>query len=473
VFAKRWAALAAVVILFGIVLAVVFHSSPPALYWQGEPLSNSQQVLSDAQHAMQLAADSDEAALSPQSRCYFSLPNASAHDVAGYLRCGPVLLPWSTPAAPWFTYGLTGSFTGSAEKLAVALETPSLTAGLAKGEVLRRPDGLAPPQGAGGLSVPVVPRQPESWGGVLDAPPEGLRPAPVTDLIGDWGQSYRLVASGDVERLSASLDEAALKVAVNPPGSAWATVAGKGAGRAGNGGNGSGSGTGSRPLATLLLPARGQVFVVAELAVSPGEDAGAVPTQASGAGAASPDTPQLEVVDGNAATTFADAGAWRSGNLTLVASVPVGSSPVLEVSDKGLDQHVSLTGSRLAPGPAVLSRAGTNDVLTASGTLPGVTVQVSDASLVWFAGSDGGTVPPSPDEAFLQILAGATPPDANVTASSFTLQLPGGQVVRGQALPDSDRQAIVVGFLVPASFSDGTVIVSAGGRSFSVPVSFP
>jgi hypothetical protein len=45
-------------------------------------------------------------------------------------------------------------------------------------------------------------------------------------------------------------------------------------------------------------------------------------------------------------------------------------------------------------------------------------------------------------------------------------------VAQAQALPDADREAIAVGFLVPASFSVGTVVVSSGGRSFSVPVHF-
>ena len=102
-----------------------------------------------------------------------------------------------------------------------------------------------------------------------------------------------------------------------------------------------------------------------------------------------------------------------------------------------------------------------------------MTVHVSDASLVWFAGSDGGTAPPQSDEAYLQVLATASPAGASfLPASDFTLDLPGGEVAQAQALADADRQAIVVGFLVPASFSVGTVVVASGGRSFGVPVHF-
>jgi hypothetical protein len=92
---------------------------------------------------------------------------------------------------------------------------------------------------------------------------------------------------------------------------------------------------------------------------------------------------------------------------------------------------------------------------------------------VWFAGSDGGTVPPSPNDAYLQILATASPlEDSFLPASDFSLHLPGGGVVAGQALADADREAIAIGFVVPASFSDGTVVVSGGGSSFDVPVQF-
>jgi hypothetical protein len=455
VFAKRWAALVAVVALVVIVLVVALRSRPPSLYWQGEPIGNSQQVLAEAQRAMTAIVADNEGAVSSQSRCYFSLPNSAAHDVAAYLRCGPVLFPWSSSSAPWLTDRLSARMTGTSEQLSVEASPSAATSRLARGEVLRRPDGTAPPNGDGGLAVPAVPRQGAGWGGVLSAPPFGLQPAPAADLIGDWGQSYRLVAFGTVDRLSARLDEAALRSAYDPPGSAWST------------------GAGSKPRAELLLPARGQELVVAELAVSPGEEDGAVPAQANGKGLPTTDTPSVEVLAGATATVLATSGAAGRANLTIAASVPSGSKPVLQISDKGLVQQVSLSTGRLGASPAVLSRAGTDEPLSVSGALEGVSVQVSDAALVWFAGSDGGTVPPQPDEAYLQVLASATPADAMLPTSDFTLEMPGGEVIDAQALPDSDRQAVVVGFVVPASFSNGTVVVSAGGRSLRVPVHFP
>jgi hypothetical protein len=187
------------------------------------------------------------------------------------------------------------------------------------------------------------------------------------------------------------------------------------------------------------------------------------------------------VLAGGRATTFdvpstrePETRGARSPDLTLVASVPAGSHPLLEISDKGLAQEVSLVGGQLAPGPEVLARAGTNEPLDATGNLPGAEVHISDAALVWFAGSDGGTVPPAPDEAYLEVLASASPAGPSfLPASDFSLSSPGGRTEVGEPLPDADRAAIVVGFLVPASFSNGTVTVSAGDRSFSVPVNFP
>ncbi len=463
VFARRWAVLVAVAVLVVIVLLVVVRGHAPALYWQGEPFSDGSQVLAQAQQSMQSFSGANEGAVSAQSRCYFSLPTTAAHDVAPYLRCGPVLLPWSSPSAPWLTYKLSASApTSSGVKVAVAsAPSPDSTVALSKGEVLRRLDGAAPPPGDAGLAVPAVPRQPAGWAAALGSPPPDLLPAPVGDLIGDWGQSYRLVAFGELGHVSSGLDPAALRVASTPPGSAYATEADH-------------SGL---PLATLLLPPQGQVFVVAELAVSPGEDAGAVPvaaTEAGATGAAGSDQPTMEVLAGTEAAALPVVNTSRAADVTVVASVPVGAPPVLVISDKGLDQRVLLSTGALEPGPSVLARAATDEPLSATGTLPGVTVRLSDASLVWFAGSDGGTVPPEPDEAYLQVLATAFPVSSSfLPASDFTLQLPGGEVAPAQALPDADREAIVMGFVVPASFSVGTVVVASGGRSFSVPVHFP
>ena len=84
------------------------------------------------------------------------------------------------------------------------------------------------------------------------------------------------MAFGELGHVSSGLDPGALRVASDPPGSAWSTVR---HGRV-DGCGSTGAGHSGLPLAKLLLPPKGQVFVAAELAVSPGEDAGAVPVGA-------------------------------------------------------------------------------------------------------------------------------------------------------------------------------------------------
>ena len=155
-FARRWAALVGVVVLVFVVLAIVLRGHSPVLYWEGEPMGNASQVLAQAQAAMRATVLADEGVVSPQSSCYFSLPNRSAHDVAPYVRCGPVFLPWSSAADAWLSYRLGASPTSSGVKLTVARTTfpPATTVALFKGEVLRRPGGGVPQPGDAGLAPP-------------------------------------------------------------------------------------------------------------------------------------------------------------------------------------------------------------------------------------------------------------------------------------------------------------------------------
>ncbi len=438
--------MAAGVALLVVVLTLLLQGGPPVLYWQGERIADGGAVLARAEAAASDLVKSDEGVLSPASRCWFVLPNRSSHDVEDHLLCGPALLPWSSsPSAAWLAYMLSAAPAGAEVQLSVRVEpSPRTTVAVPLGEVLRRPGGGSPPSGAGGLEPPAVPRQRPGWGGVLDAPPPGLTPAPVGDVIGSWGATYRLVAYGSFQWLPARLDRPALKEASWPTGF-------------------------PRSAARLLLPPRGERIVVGELAVSAGEDAGAVPAQANGTSGPSADRPSLSVVAGSSAVAL----PYVDGpDVTVAAVVPAGPHPVLEVVDKGLTQRVSLSRGVLGPAPAVLARLGTDDRLSAAATFGGTRVRLLDASLVWFAGSDGGTVPPSYGDAYLQVLAALSPAGAELGAGNFKLVLPGGEIVGAQALPDSDRQALVVGFLVPASFAYGTVVVSAGGRSLSAPVRF-
>ncbi len=464
VFARRWAAVVGAVLVLVLVMLVATRGGGPTLYWQGRPISGAGQVLAEGAKDLQAMAADNEGVLAGSSRCYFSLPARGSHDVAPYLRCGPLLLPWSSPGRSWATLPLQAR-PGPGRDVGVVLRRaalPTTTVALSPGEVLARPDGAGVPKGDGGLSVPLVPRQPAWWTGVLRQPPDGLRPAPPGALLGAWGQSYRLVASGQVDRLPADLVPGALRAASVPAGSAFSVP---------------GRGPAGRPPAHLLLPPSGQVFVVAQLAVGPGESSGAVGR--AGTGGAPADRPVLAVQSGgHRAPVRAPAGPTAPGaspvTMSFVAAVPVGSRPLLSVTDKGLTESVSLVDGQLYGVPGALTRTGTDDPLNASGRLGGTTVHLRDASLVWFAGGDGGTTPPTYDQAYLQVLATTTPAAASLglSASSFSLRLPSGQSLAAQSLPVYNRTDVVVGFVVPASFSTGTVVVGRPGHGFEVPVHF-
>lgn len=452
----RWAVLATVALLVVVLAVVVTAGSGPALYWAGQPIADKHAVLSQGEAVMSALVGDDEATLSPRARCYFSVTGRQGHDVGPQLYCGPVRLPWTAPADPWLSLGLVARTTSAQGQVTLALaahQALATTVALPAGQQLRRPDGGSPPAKTE-LAAPDVPRQPRGWAAELTLPPRSLSAAPVGDVMVAWGSSYRLVAYGEVPYLEARSAPGALRVAYVPPGSRW------------------GTGAGDRPVAPLVLPAPGQVFAVAELAPFPGEMSGPV---ASGAGSAqAPDAPLLQVAGSDGPVQVPSGKAADGPLLTVAAGVPEGSHPVLQVVDKGLTQAVSLADGALSGGPAVLTRTGTDTVLHASARSGTYRINLDAASLVWFAGSDGGTVPPGPADAYLEVLATTTPAAASLelSAADFSLRLPGGQVVNAVPLPVQDRQAAVVGFIVPASFGYGTVVVATGGRPLEVPVRF-
>ncbi|HET9059180.1 MAG TPA: hypothetical protein VFN61_04605 [Acidimicrobiales bacterium] len=460
-----------------VLIVVVTSGGGPALYWAGQPITDKQAVLSQGESLMTSVIDNDEGTAAPDARCYFAVAGKQGHDIAPRMYCGPVRLPWSGGGGlrPWLSFGLApapspggtspgaNSQGGTDVTLTVSPRRawPSgagsagvipVTVGLPAGQELRRPDGAAPPT-ATQLATPVVPRQPQGWAGQLVSPPDGMTAAPVGDVMVAWGRSYRLIAYGQFPYLQARSAPGALRAARTPEGSRWGTVAG------------------ARPAAPLLLPAPGQVFAVAELAQFPGEMDSPVATGA-GSGTA-PDSPVLQVLGGGQPVQV-PASPAGGAVVTVAAGVPVGSHPRLQVLDKGLVQAVSLADGALSAGPAVLTRTGTATTLRASARIGRARVFLSAASLVWFAGSDGGTVPPNPGEAYLEVLATTQPAAASLdlSAGDFTLRLPGGQQVAAVALPVQDRQTALMGFVVPASFSYGTVVVSTGGTPLQVPVRF-
>ena len=233
--------------------------------------------------------------------------------------------------------------------------------------------------------------------------------------------------------------------------------------------------SGGRPLATLLLPMKGQPSWwrswPSALVRRPGRCRPGPPRMEQGRRHRPAGNRGARRGDGRDFRPGCDRSARdrgdRSADLTVVASVPAGSHPLLEISDKGLAQKVSLVGGQLAPGPEVLARAAPTS-RSASGDLPGAEVHLSDASLVWFAGSDGGTVPPAPDEAYLQVLATASPAGPSfLPASDFSLSAAGrparGRRGAARRRPRSHRRRVLGPGLVQRRHGDG--VGRAGARS--------
>jgi hypothetical protein len=529
----------AVVVLAAFIVGLELRPGGPfGVYWQGRPIANAAAVLAQGKQVMALDMTAAEGAAASHAACYFSLPLSGAHDVDADLRCGPVALPLAEDTGAWLRLPLRASVDarGRAE-LAVAGE-PANTAqsskgakaslqptanptatGLSGAETLRSAAGDRVAPSSAVVALPALPRQPAGWSGTLATPPTGLHTLPASAHLTAWGASYQVVAAGIFQDLPATADLAALRAATYPPGSPYRPPAALA--RSGNtaaGGKKATSSTSAR-TAPLVLPPTGDVFEVLRLNLSAGEAGGAVPAAAAQAEVvgrlpgSSPLSAKARAQTGTGVPQTADTPALSlvgtgfrtrlinlpdTSQVTVVAAVPAaapGAATSLEVSDKGLTQSLSLsTGTRASGAPIVLARAHTDDPLQVKGTLRAVseggrsttvTVAVSDAALGWYAGSDGGTVPASADQAYLQLLVTQTGGGPPVPADGWALTLPSGTTVTGQALPDSDPTAGDIGFLVPADLTSGTVslapgVITSGATTWSFgtsqltfPVSFP
>jgi hypothetical protein len=122
--------------------------------------------------------------------CYFErAPGKHRDDVSSMFECGPVLSYASVPSGPWLSIpiasqaGSTGHVT-----LRVPTAVSLLTSALPVGARLERPDRRTPPNGTGGLTVPVAPAgQPDLFARVSpNAMPQSTQ-APQGALLGTYG----------------------------------------------------------------------------------------------------------------------------------------------------------------------------------------------------------------------------------------------------------------------------------------------
>ena len=170
-------------------------------------------------------------------------------------------------------------------------------------------------------------------------------------------------------------------------------------------------------------------------------------------------------------------------------SVPIGSDPVLSISEAGFSQSYSLTEKRRpAPSPPVLYRSpgfweersfpDTKAVLPEIGVLDrhGATEQLtlSEADLTYFRPDDPAIRPPSTSDAFLVVSFGdAEEPGPSgdsfggfrpLGASKVRLRLPGGRIE--DSIPINEALSGLLPatyvFVVPEGFSKGAVIIAPG-----------
>ena len=268
-----------------------------------------------------------------------------------------------------------------------------------------------------------------------------------------------------------------------------------------------------------LIPARGDHFVIAEVALGSGES-GAVAAalgQQSGSSSGSSGTSGgpggsansvLSVVVGGAQPTKLDFAAQASsGSLPLVVSVPMRSQSVsLQLIDGKLSESLNLvTGKADTSGlPVVLGRSNVNAGLNTSLNLaymeayPGgsgdaetTTYTFGPAFLTYFD-QDGNVLAPAPTEAelVLQVTVQASDSGFVPPPASLSLALPDGTKVTAtdgsQVFGADVSNEPVYLFTVPATMTTGTVTYTPatftdpsgdsytfGNATLTVPINVP
>lgn len=443
---RLFAILAAVLVAALVGGGLFFFLRGDDITYQGRDVVEPEKVLSEAESTLNRIVEERHGVASDSTLCYFVAKNADTTDIEDRVVCGPVLFVDGDAAKPYLTFPLQASSGDGDARLTVSTEPDSPEpAELDNPDLLRRPDGVTPPDGNGGLSVPEPPRAEAGIFTVVPTETIDLESTPATARVGSPTMSIELSGIGEPERYGRGDD--------------------------------------------ARRPAENEKFVAFELASAPGE---------RGPVADFSLTVQVDDADPVALPEGAD---LPGGPVRMAISVPDDTGDIsLVVTEGTLVQRISLTTGEPDPGNiAVWQRTNRSQALTFSQAItlrasqPGFvtedlagTLTARQVDLNYFAGPNLDRTPSGPGQALLVVdaildLAGQV---GQLEPPFWSLTLPDGTVLPAGDLND-DPSLISIAFDVPASFTGGTlnfggVLTTASGLTFdslgvflAIPIAIP
>ena len=441
-----------VVVLAGAGVATwqLWPSSSPSLTYAGKAIKNADATLSSAEASVQKVVTARHGTSSKDTRCYFAKPDTPAQgakktDIEDSLICGPVLFVDGDAKQEYLSLALTNTAAkGDAVLSAAAPTTASQPRALPDDATLVRPDGEAPPNGNGGLSVPKPPPAKSNLLTTMDSLGTAKEPATLSNsrMVGrDSG--VEITAAGAISRY------------------------------------GSGDSARSAPAGQKLIAFQYD-YIGGDLSSSNSTPA------------------KLLLVDSSGADTTR-ALPNPAGSSWIVLAVPTTSKAYVQLPESGLAQTLSLPdGKPGAKNLTVLVRDNRSAVVSKKFSVPAryanssnsvsstLKAIVTIARLGYWAPTNSAVHASSPSRALLALDLGyddpKNPGDYGFPAGVLSLRLPDGTIIHSKnAAKDKNKIADV--WDVPASFTKGTVIISGSAtydgikmtitKQVSFPVSFP
>lgn len=196
-----------VVLLLAAAAAVVIPKLSHPLTYHGRRITDASQVLADTQRNVRAMVRRRHGTDSGRTRCYFLQPaqqpaGAEKTDVLSSIVCGPVLFVGGHIGQEYLRFDLRSRSTSGGTVTLAAASTPvsNQPGSLPAGYVLQRPDGLHPPTGNGGLSVPPPPPAPANELISTSLGSQNLPAAPSDAIIGSLHGGLRLANLGVISR---------------------------------------------------------------------------------------------------------------------------------------------------------------------------------------------------------------------------------------------------------------------------------